>query len=75
MKKQPSQGKIQIEIPAQKNKPARIATLDINFNSFTMGSPRNNIRNKTQKLPNFLLNGIYVIEKNPPKNEKALECD
>jgi len=73
MQKQSSQGQIQVELPAQKDKPARVATLDISYGEFTMNPSRNNIRNKTEDLLNFTLNGIYVIEKNPPKNEKALE--
>lgn len=73
MQRQPSEGKIQIEISAKKDKPARQATLDVNFTSFTMNPPRNNIRNRTQKLTDFTLYGIYVIERHPPQQEEALE--
>lgn len=73
MQKQASQGQIQVEIPAQKNRSSRIATLDIHFSSFAIKPPRNNIRNKTEKLADLILSGIYVIERNPPKNEEALE--
>ena len=62
MQRQPSQGKIQVEVPAQKGKPARVATRDISFSTFTMNPPRNNIRNKTESLTNFRLNSIYVNE-------------
>ena len=48
MTKQPTQGQIQVEIPAQKNKPARTAALDISFKSFTM-NPQGTIFEKKYK--------------------------
>lgn len=69
----PSQGKIQIEVPKRNNKVGRVATLDLHFGSFMMNSPRNNIRRRTEELPDLNLQVIYVIEKNPPKGEEALE--
>ena len=73
MQSQPTQGKIQVDIPAQKNKPARKAILDVSYGMFTMNPPRSNIRHKTEKLTHFTGYGIYVIEKNPPKNVQRLE--
>jgi Transposase DNA-binding/Transposase Tn5 dimerisation domain len=73
MEKQASQGQIQVKIPAKKNMPARTATLDISFASFTVSPSRNNIRKRTQELSNFTLSGILVIEKKPPKDIGPLE--
>jgi hypothetical protein len=73
IKRLPSQGKIRVEVPKRDGKVGRVATLDLHFSSFTMNPPRNNIRLRTEELPDLNLQVIYVIEKHPPKGEKALE--
>lgn len=73
VKKLPIQGHKTVEIPSRNNKPARTVLLDIRFGSFTMSPPRNNFRSKTETLPVFKLQAIYVIENNPPEREAPLE--
>ncbi len=73
IKSLPVQGNTQIEIPARDKKAARIATLNIQFGSFTINPPRNNIRHRTEKLPNLKFQAIYVLEQNPPPGENPLE--
>ncbi len=68
-----SQGKIQVEIPTRNNKIARIATLDLHFDSFVMNPSRNNIRHRTEELPDLNLQVVYIIEKHPPKGKEPLE--
>lgn len=69
----PSQGTIEVKIPARDQKPARIATLQLRFGSFTLNPPRNHMRRKAKDLPDLRLNAILVQEERPPKEEEALE--
>lgn len=69
----PNQGFIEVEIPARDQKPARIAKLETRFGSFRMNPPRNNIRHRTEDLPDLNLNAVHVVEKYPPEGEEALE--
>jgi len=69
----PVQGTIPVEIPPRDTKPGRTATLDLHFNSFIMNPSKNNARRKTEDLPDLKLYAVYVIEKNPPKEESPLE--
>lgn len=73
MQSLPSQGTIEVEIPARDQKPARKALLKTRFSSCRMNPPRNHIRHKTEDLPDLNLNAVYVVEENPPKGEKTLE--
>ncbi len=69
----PCVGIIEVEIPARDQRPARTAQLETRFGSFTMNPPRNHFRHKTEKLPNLNLNAVYVVERNSPNGEEALE--
>jgi hypothetical protein len=69
----PIEGTLHVELPNRDNRPARLATLELRFGSFTMVPPRNNIRNKTEDLPALKLQAIYVIERHPPEGETPLE--
>jgi len=68
----PCHGEIEVNIPARDNKEKRTAVLEIRFNTFIMNPPKNNPKHKIKKLPNLKLTAIYVIEKNPPVEKKAL---
>jgi hypothetical protein len=68
-----SSGMIEVEIPARDQKPARKAHLETRFGSITMNPPRQHIRKLTEQLPDINLYAVYVIEKNPPVGEEALE--
>ncbi|RDD33777.1 Transposase [Wolbachia endosymbiont of Cylisticus convexus] len=56
-------GIIKVEIPAKDNKPKRTAYLEVRFGSFMMNLSKNNIRHKTENLPNLPLYAVYVVEK------------
>jgi hypothetical protein len=73
IQRSPSQGTLQVEIPARDNKPARTATLELRFGSFVMNPPRNNARHKTEDLPTLKLQAIYIVERHPPLGENPLE--
>ncbi|MCX6723240.1 MAG: IS4 family transposase, partial [Candidatus Staskawiczbacteria bacterium] len=69
----PCAGSIIVEVPAKNNQSSRIANLEIKFGEFMMNPPRNNIKNRTEILPNIPLRAIYVIEKRPPSEATPLE--
>ena len=59
-------GKIVVEVSGRDNKPARTAHLEVRFGQFMMHPSRNNVRHKTEKLPNLTLYATLVIEINVP---------
>lgn len=69
----PCQGEIEVAIPARDNKPSRTAILEVRFGDFVMSPSKNNIKRKTETLPNLKLNVIYIIEKNNVGIESPLE--
>ena len=69
----PCSGIIEVKVPAKDQKPARVAQLETRFGSFIMNPPAIHVRHRTEKLPNLSLYAVYVVEKNPPENEEALE--
>ena len=73
MQSLPSQGTLEVQIPARGGKSARSALLKMRFSPFRMNPPINNIRHKTEKLMDMNLTAVYVTEENPPKGEEALE--
>jgi len=73
LKRLQSSGKIEVEVPAKDECPQRTAILDVSHGEFIMNPPRNNIRHKTEELPDLHLNAVYIVEKNPPQDQEALE--
>ncbi len=73
MIRQPVSGKFDVEVPAKDNHPARIATVELKFGSFTFNPPRNIIKYSTGDLPNLKMHAIFVCEKNPPSSIDPLE--
>ncbi len=69
----PRKGEIKISIPAKDNIPARVAVLDISYGDFTMNPPRNNIKLKTENLPNLKLSLLYIKEQQASGGEEQLE--
>jgi len=69
----PCQGILEVNIPTRDQKPARTAQLETRFGTFIMNPPKNHFRSKTEDLPNLNLSAVYVVEKNPPEGEEALE--
>lgn len=72
-KKIPCQGEVEVAIPARDNKPSRTAILELRFGDFIMNPPKNNIKRKTEKLPNLKLHVIYIIEKDNSEIESPME--
>lgn len=77
VEKFPCQGTLSIEVPARNNKPSRVAILEVRFGRFTMNLPKNNFKSRKENISNNLtslnLTAVYVVEKNPPSGEEALE--
>jgi hypothetical protein len=79
MNKQSAAGTITVEIPSKRKTPhgkaqsARIATLTIKFGSFIFNPPRNNIKHKTQELPDINMHAVYVYEANSPEGVEPVE--
>ena len=72
-KKFPCQGEVEVTIPARDNKPSRTAILELRFGDFIMNPPKNNIKRKTEKLPNLKLHVLYIIEKDSSEIESPME--
>lgn len=73
MQHQPSQGAIEVHIPARNQKPKRKASLQVRWSAFTFNPPCNHIRHKTEVLSDLRLYAIQVLEVHPPQGEEALE--
>ncbi len=67
------QGEIEVNVPADDDKPKRIAVLEVRFGSFIMNPPANHVKKKIKNLPNLKLTAIYVREKSVPTGEEAIE--
>jgi len=69
----PNQGEIEIAIPERDDQPKRTAAFELRFGEFVMNPPKNNIKSRTEKLPNLKLNLVYVSEKNSIMGGKPME--
>lgn len=72
---QPIAGTFAVELPAKsktkhnKERDARVATLAVRFSSFKL----NPTKRLSSQLPDIDMNGVYVVEPNPPKGIEPLE--
>ena len=66
-------GIFEVEIPSRDNKPSRIATMELRFGAFQFNPPTNNIKHRSEKLPDLSMNAIYVLEKDPPSEDEPIE--
>jgi hypothetical protein len=79
MRKQPESGSYILKIQHRsktkhtKEREARTAIVSIRFGSFYLNPPRNNIRNRTEKLTDIEMYAVYVLEEKPPNGEEAIE--
>lgn len=64
-------GKIKVEIPSRNGRSGRTALLELRYGSFELYPSVENV--KYTKLPSVSLHAVYVVEKNPPQGEEALE--
>lgn len=69
----PVAGKIEVKVPAKDNKPERLASLEVSYGMFTMNAPINNVKHRKEKLPDFSIYAVYVVEKNAPEKTAPLE--
>lgn len=52
---------------------ARSATVTVRFAPLLLNPPCNNVKHKTESLPNINMHAVYVLETNPPEGEEPLE--
>jgi len=79
VRRQPEAGSFSIEISKLKKskhsgaRDARAATVILKFGSFQLNPPRNNIKHKSQELPDIKMHAVYVYEPQPPVGEEPVE--
>jgi hypothetical protein len=73
IKSSPCAGVIEVEVPAKDNRSKRTAYLEVRFGKFMMNPSKNNIRHRTEKLPNLPSYAVYVAEKDPIPGTDPLE--
>ena len=79
IRQQPETGSYTIDIPRRsktkhaKEREARNATVTVRFGSFCLNPPRNYKKHGEEDLPNIDMNGVYVLEKDPPECEEPVE--
>lgn len=72
-------GSYMIDIPKRpkkkhcKGREARTAMVSVRFGSFTLNPPRNNVKHRTEKLPDIEMHAVYVLEPDPPDGEESIE--
>jgi hypothetical protein len=66
-------GNIEVIIPEQKDRPARVATCQIKFTEIILNSPRNHIVKMIENKPTLQMYAIFVSEKNCPKAAEPIE--
>ena len=72
-------GSYTIEIPKRsktnhcRQRKPRTATVTVRYGTFILNPPRNNIKHRTEELPNIEMHAIYVLEPNPPDGEEPVE--
>lgn len=79
MCQQPETGSFTIPIPKRaetkhcKAREARTATVVVRFGTFRLNPPCNNIKYRSELLPDIEMNAVYVLEPTPPDGEEAIE--
>jgi len=79
MLQQPEAGSYEIQIPKRAKtkhtsaREARSATVTVRFAPLCLNPPRNNPMHKKESLPNIDMHAVYVVEKDPPADEEAIE--
>jgi hypothetical protein len=52
---------------------ARSATVTVRFAPLSLNPPRNNVKHKTESLPDIDMHAVYVLEPDPPAGEEPVE--
>ncbi len=79
MSQQPVVGSYTLQIPERaktkhcKAREARTATVTVRFASLSLNPPRNNIKHKTESLPDIPLHAVYALETDAPAGEEPIE--
>lgn len=72
-------GTFTIKVPAKKNKrnnikqESRVAKLGVKYGEFFLSPPRNNVKHRTETLPDLKMYAVYAYEISPPRGIKPLE--
>ena len=72
-------GSYKINVPSKNNKrnnikqSSRVARIGIKYGDFRLSPPKNNIKHRTETLPDLKMWAVYAYEINPPKGVKPLE--
>jgi hypothetical protein len=52
---------------------ARSATVTVRFAPLSLNPPRNNVKHRTESLPDIDMHAVYVLEPDPPTGEEPVE--
>lgn len=79
LRQEPETGSYTIDIQQRskskhcKEREARTATVSVRFAPFTLNPPRNNVKHRTEHLPDIEMYAVYVLEEDPPDGEESVE--
>jgi len=79
MLQQPEAGSYTLQLPKRAKtkhceaREARSATVTVRFAPLSLNPPRNNIKHKTESLPDIDMHAVYVLEPDPPAGEEPVE--
>lgn len=79
LRQEPETGSYTIDIQQRskrkhcKEREARTATVSVRFAPFTLNPPRNNVKHRTEQLPDIEMYAVYVLEEDPPDGEESVE--
>ncbi len=72
-------GTYKVNVPMKNSKrngtkqASRVATVGIKFSDFNLSPPRNNVKHRTETLPDLKMSAVYAYEIRPPKGVIPLE--
>ena len=70
VKATPAVAKVEIQIPRQKERPARKVELEVRYKKITLRAP---LCRKNDKLPNITVWAVFASEVNPTQGDKKIE--
>lgn len=79
MLRQPVAGSYTLQLPKRAKtkhceaREARLATVSVRFAPLSLNPPRNNVKHKTESLPDIDMYAVYVLETDPPEGEEPVE--
>lgn len=79
MQQQAEAGSYTLQIPKRAKtkhcqaREARSVTVTVRFAPLSLNPPRNNVKHKTESLPDIDMHAVYVLETDPPAGEEPIE--